>query len=165
MFMLEERSIFSVDLMNLAKRWIEEESEVFVIARLSHSGGGKEYYFFNDFNLYKAAILQLPPRADVCIFRKKQLATRAIADKQLEQTIKSQWQPEEEWMITKLVYNKPLTYDIWYDDENELEESFKEFRNELVAVGHLPAWWQSDHDDMQSGLTPLNNGTLERGIY
>ena len=34
-----------------------------------------------------------------------------------------------------------------------------------TAVGHLPAWWEGDHADMKSGLVPLQDGTLERGIY
>jgi hypothetical protein len=163
--MHEERSILSADLMNLAKRWIQEESEIFVVARLSHSAGGKEYYFFNNFDLYEATIRNLPPMADVCIFRKKQLATREIADKKLEETIKSQWKPEEEWMIAKFAYNELLTYDIWFEDESELEKSFKEFQNEYVAIGPLSAWWESDNAEMQSGLTQLNDGTLKRGIY
>ena len=163
--MYKERSILSADLMNLAKRWIQEETEMFAVIRLSHSAGGKEYYFFNDFDQYKATILKLPPMADICIFRKKQLTVRAIADKNLKETIKAQWAPDREWMIAKFTYNKPLDSDIWYEDERNLAESFEKFHNELVAIGPLPGWWESNHADMQSGLIPIQDGTLTRGIY
>lgn len=163
--MHEERSIYGAELMNLAKRWIQEAAEIFVVARLSHSAGGKEYYFFNDFERYKTVVGDLPPMTDVCIFHEKQLATRAIADKNLEETIKTHWKPGQEWMIAKLVFNEPLANAIWYEDESEFEEVFEKFRNEYVAIGRLPAWWENDYAEMQSGLTPLKDGTLKRGIY
>ena len=163
--MHKEYSILSDHLMILAKQWIQENSEIFVVVRLSHSAGSKEYYFFNNFDSYQSVIQNLPPKADVCIFCHKQLPIRAVADDKLEETIKSQWQPAEEWMTAKLTYNEPLNYQIWYEDESQLAESFKDFRNEIVAAGHLPRWWENDSDEMQSGLVPLKDGTLERGVY
>jgi len=102
---------------------------------------------------------------DVCIFYGKRLPLRSVADKDLETTVKAQWQPGQEWMIAKLVFNEPLACDIFYEDENEFEEAFGKFRNEFVAVGQLSAWWEADHAEMRSGLIPLPDGTLKRGVY
>lgn len=77
------------------------------------------------------------------------------------------WNHGIPWMMATLAYNCPLELREW-EDEDEVEsfdEAFEDFGGEDVAIGLIPAWWENDHEDMQSGLVPSSNGTLHRGAY
>ena len=70
-------------------------------------------------------------------------------------------------MMAKLAYNRSLEIRQWEDEDDveNFDEAFEDFCGESVAIGLIPTWWKNDHDDMQSGLVPLPNGTLYRGAY
>lgn len=162
-----ERSIYEAELLVLVKNWIEEMREVMVVMRYANWGGAKDYYLFTDYEAYEAAIKKAPTATDVIVFKQKHLPHRGIANGDLKGIMATLWNPGIPWMMAKLAYNCPLEISQWEDEDDveSFDEAFEGFRGEYVAVGLIPAWWENDHEDMQSGLVPAPNGKLHRGAY
>jgi hypothetical protein len=163
--MQEERSIFSEELLKLVREWIKDKEEIYVVARYSHMAGGKEYYFFSDFEAYCKELKTFPPMTDVILFLDKQLPYRAVADDELKNLLVPLWKKGDEWSVVEFAYNVSLRKMGWDSSLQEIDDAFAEMSGRFVACGLEPSWWLNDHSSMQSGLVPFPDGTLQRGCY
>ncbi len=163
--MNREPSVFDQQLLNLAEGWIREGGEMYVIARFSTGGYHAHEFLFTKFEQYVAWLRTLPSRADVTLFRAPQLPYRGIADEAFKALVLEHWKPRDEWTIVELKQNERLRKGAWNSDEEELNQMLSEFRGELVAAGPTPPWWEQDHSGMLSGIVPMEDGSVQLGIY
>jgi len=163
--MNQEPSVFDHQFLDLAEGWIAESGEMYVIVCFSTGGYHADEFFFTKFDPYVAWLRTLPSRAYVTIFREPQLPYRGIADETFKALVLEHWKPRDEWTIVELIRNERLRTGAWNDDEKELNETLNKFRGELVAAGPTPPWWERDHSRMRSGLVPMEDGSVQFGIY
>ena len=163
--MNQEPSVFDRQLLDLAEGWIRKSGEMYVIVRFSTGGYHAHEFLFTKFDQYVAWLRTLPARAYVTLFREPQLPYRGIADDAFKALVLEHWKPRDEWTIVELRPNERLKKGYWNLDEKELNQTLNKFQGELVAAGPTPPWWERDHSGMRSGLVPMEDSSVELGIY
>jgi hypothetical protein len=75
-----EQSVFDEHFLSTVRAWFEVHPDIFVVVRLSHTAGGKDYLWLNKFETFDTWLRTLPPKADVCVFRDDQFPLRGVVN-------------------------------------------------------------------------------------
>jgi hypothetical protein len=160
------RSAFDTLFLGTVSDWLQASGEVFVVIRYAYAAGAKDYLFIQSAQQLQALLATLPPRSDVIVFRHRQLPIRGIADNALlEQAITAI--PEgTSWFLLYLGGEKPGDSSSAGDNSHQaLKTAIAEHQGRCVAIGPDPPFHEADSAEMQSGLIPLPDGSLQTGPY
>ena len=164
--MAKEQSVFDERFLNTVREWFAARQDIFVVARYSAMAGAREYFWFKDFDRFRARLEQFPPRTDVCVFREDQFPLRGIVDNDLIQRVLALIPDRTEAMVADRIEPPDTSQYVWpCDTHAELIEVLDDLRGEPAAIGPYATWRLPDSDTMISALVPLPDGTLERGVY
>lgn len=158
------QSVLDRAFLTTVQRWIEEQGDIFVVVRYAASGGARDYFVINDFVNYRALLSSLPARADVIVFRQRQLPIRGIASSQLLSVAVAVIPDGVEWIVVTLSErDHGRVLDLWDGrSHQELTRLFNELRDTYIAAGEDPPWHTADSSNIQSGLIPLADGSVQR---
>lgn len=162
---MNTRSVFEPLFLSDVQRWLTEQADIFVMTRYAKSGGARDYFVIANYSDYRILLSSLPAMADVIVFRQRQLPVRGIANSDLLEKAITTIADGQSWIIVILSeqdHGKVL--DIWDGQSHqEMVRIFHELTNTYIAVGEDPPFEGEDHPDMQSGIVPLADGSLQRG--
>lgn len=144
-----------------------ENGEIYIVIRYSHSAGAKDYFLIHTFLEFQEKLHSLPAKAEVIVFRHRQLPIRGVADESLLGQALSEIPEGVEWTMEEYDANTQTISRCLESgtERRELVESFEEHKGLSVAVGKTPTFWQDDDEDMQSALVPMKDSSLVRGVY
>ena len=164
---MAERSVFDNSFLSLVERWLAESGEIYVVIRYSHSAGAKDYFLMHSFSKFQEKLRSLPEKAEVIVFRCRQLPIRGIADENLLNLALSEIPEAVEWTMEEYDANAQTINRCLEGgtERRELVESFEKHKGLSIAVGKTPTFWEDDDENMQSALVPLQDGSLVRGVY
>jgi hypothetical protein len=162
---MPETSAFEPVFLNTIQVWFEQTHDIFVVVRYHATAGGREYFWFSEYDAFEAMLRTRPPMADIIVFKERQAPMRGKVVELRDQALKLM--PERaEWMVIKRAEpTNTSIYVSYVDTPQELHEIFVDDPSEDVAVGPYPQWHLADSETMISALIPLPAGTLRRGIY
>lgn len=162
-----ERSVFDKSFFSTVEQWLSENGEIYVVIRYSYRAGLRDYLLLHSLSKFRETLNSLPVKTDVIVFRQRQLPVRGIANENLLLQALKEIPDGIGWTMEEYdADNQTIDCCLWGGTKRkELIESFEKFKGFSVAVGKTPAWWESDHEDMQSALVPTADGSLIRGVY
>ena len=160
------RSIDDPHFRHLVESWIETHDDVLVVIRYSHAGGIRDYVVLTSVDTFHALRTQLPPRAEVIVFRDQPLPLRGVADPTLLQDLLDLISDTDEWLVVRLTAMDPHTITALEGETHAAaRHDVPAFFGFLVRAGRMPLWHQADHDGMISARVPLPDGTLAPGVF
>jgi hypothetical protein len=160
------RSAFDPAFLAQVQRWLDEKGEVFVVIRYAYAAGLKDFLFVTSYGQFESVLKMLRPRADVIVFRERQLPIRGIAGNELLNRALAEI-PDGQWWFLLCREGDQLD-DFSYDADNShqaMRSTIEEFSGKHIALGLEPPYGQEDNPDMQSGLIPMPDGTIRAGAY
>ena len=155
----------NAQFLNQIKDWINLNGEIFVVIRYSHSAGARYYIIVNSFDEFRDLVAKLPTKANVIVFRQKQLPIRGQANNTLREQALDEIQDAEYLLTSRGSYNPRALTSAEGVGQQEFIVDFEDFRGKSVAIGKMPFWNQADNENMVSALVPLPDGSIEVGVY
>jgi len=160
------RSAFDRLFLSTISDWLEASGEVFVVIRYAYGAGAKDYLFIQSPQELQALLGTLPPRSDVIVFRQRQLPIRGIADNALLDQAITAIPDGTWWFLLCRDGEKPSDFSSAGDNSHQaLKTAIAEHQGRYVAIGLDPPFHEPDGAEMQSGLIPLPDGSLQTGPY
>ena len=119
------------------------------------------------FSEFQEKLHLLPAKAEVIVFRHRQLPIRGIADESILSQALSEIPEDVEWTMEEYDANTQTINRCLEGgtEQRELVECFEKHKGLSMAVGKTPTFWEDDDEDMQSALVPMKGGSLVRGVY
>ncbi|HEY6971169.1 MAG TPA: hypothetical protein VJA94_18310 [Candidatus Angelobacter sp.] len=152
----------------MVEQWLQSQPEILVLICYSHAAGTKSFEFFHSFETLSRRLSQLPPRARVTAFRRRQLPLRGTVDDEFIGKCLNHIQDGVEFLMVETV---PRTAGgtSWFhmaagESHGELTEALDQSRGQSVAVGSYPPWL-ADNADVISAIVPDEHGNVKPGIY
>jgi hypothetical protein len=163
----QEQSAFDINFLNTIEQWFTLRGEIFVVARFSHTAGGRDYLWFKKFESFREQVSLFPPQTDIIVFRDNLFPLRGVVDDYLIQQSLTLIPNPGEFMVLNVLEppDGSLNHAWTGDNHAELLETLRDMRGESVSIGLHPPWHEADNEKMISALIPFSDGTLKRGAY
>lgn len=154
--------------LTTVERWIQSQGEIFATIRYSRAAGSKSFEFFTSFHSFSDRIRNLPEQTSVIVFRERQLPLRGVVGDDFINKCLSTIPDGTEFLIVETTKQTAGRHS-WFHAEAgethaELKDALEESRNQSVAAGPHPAWW-NDSPDVLVALVPDQYRSLTPGIY
>lgn len=141
--MTERSELANPEGLEHVQRWLEKNSEVFlIIAGVLDT----RYALVDSFAEFENITRSLSGRTEVYVFGERQLPLRGIADEaMLQQALKMLDEPED-FLILSLEHDGFREQDWFHGDMLwELRAKFEDFHGKQVAFGKMPPWWDEQN--------------------
>ncbi len=160
---MTDRSIYDYSFLGEVSYWFETTDEVFVIVRYANSGGARDYLFASSFDRILDLASILPPATELVVMKQKQLPYRGPADPQLFNSVITSIPDGTPWLLLSRRREGEQDYTpIEGRTHQELRAAFEGLRGKYVAVGAAPSLIDVDSEEVQSGLVPFPDGSVQK---
>lgn len=147
-----ERDI-SPQFLARVRDWIANQGEVLVVLRYLRAGGAKEFSLCQSMADFEQLIAGLPIGTDIEAFRDRQLPLRGIVDDDFISQASTLVGDGAEYLFATLatrVGSIISKNDRLGDSHADLRADLEDFRDQAVAFGPVPIYWEADSDKLIS---------------
>lgn len=156
------------NFLTTLEKWLQEQPEILVLIRHSHSAGARDFEFFRSFRDLSDRLRQLSQRACVTAFRSPQLPIRGVVNDEFISKCLRDIPNGSEYLVVETV-KRIYGSKSWFHNgagtsHAELRDELEESRGKPVAVGLHPDWLE-DNENVISAVMPDEDGVARTGIY